>query len=146
LRKLYRWRRGDDGSNGEEAAMRMKQSLVGVLAAAAVGAAAVGSAGCGATATVDPVAQAAVATQQLPGARVRMTEQLTSAALPQPVTMTGTGFLNQRERSGQLTFDFSHFPGISSLPGSKTAEMRFAFPVIYMKLGFLANQLPGHKA
>lgn len=126
--------------------MKATQALCAVIAAGTLSAGAAAISGCGASATVDPVAQAAQTTQQLPGARVRISEQFSTAALPQAITITGAGFINQRARSGQLDFDLSHIPGVSSLPGDKTVRFLFAYPVLYAHADLLRGHLPGGKS
>lgn len=125
--------------------MRIRTAFGGAAAAAAAVVAVVGTAGCGSSATVDPVAQAADVTQQQPGEQLRFTEQVSSPGLPAPITFTGSGYINQHQKAGVLSFDLSKIPGASSLPGSKTMEIRFAFPVLYLKAGFFASRLPGQK-
>ena len=125
--------------------MTPRKLLLVSLAGGALAATGVVATGCGASATVDPVAQAAEATQQLPGAQLRFTERLSGAALTQPVAITGAGFINQRQRSGQLEFDFSQIPGASALRSDKTALLVFQSSVVYAKIGFLSGKLPGGK-
>lgn len=126
--------------------MTFRRTFLTCLSVAALTGGAAAVSGCGSSSTIDPVAQAAVKTQQLPGVRMRFTEQITSSSLPQAITLTGSGFVNQRQGSGQLDFDFSNIPGISALSkGSKTARMVFQFPVMYIRFDFLSSRLPGHK-
>ena len=126
--------------------MRIKTAIGATCAALAAAAAVVGTAGCGSSATVDPVAQAADVTQQQPGEQLKFTEQVSTPALPTPITFTGSGYVNQHQKAGVLTFDLSSIPGASRLPGDKTMEIRFKFPVVYLKAGFLTSHLPGQKS
>ena len=126
--------------------MRIRTALVGAAATAAAAASVVGASGCGSAATIDPVAQAADVTQQQPGEQLKFTEQINTGAQPQPFTLTGSGFVNPHQRAGMLNFDLSSIPGVSSLPGGKTMQLVFNFPVMYMKAGFLSSHLPGRKA
>ncbi|HEY1457144.1 MAG TPA: hypothetical protein VGF15_01385 [Solirubrobacteraceae bacterium] len=98
--------------------------------------------GCGSSASLDPVAQAAEATARLAGARIDFSERLSSAALGQTVTISGAGYLDQRNRSGELTMNFPKFPGVAS---SGTIQTIFSYPLIYIKLGVLAKKLPSGK-
>ncbi len=108
----------------------------------AVGGAAIS--GCGASSTIDPVAQAAETTSALPGAQVSITEQVSSASLPAPISLSGTGYVNQQERTAQLTFDFSQIPGLSQLgSGSKQVTMLIDYPDLYMNAPFLSAAFAG---
>lgn len=109
-------------------------TLGAVAAACALG-------GCGGASAVDPVAQAAQTTQQLPGARLTLTTTVSGGGVPQPVTIAGSGFASSRTHEGQLDFDFSKLAG--GTPG--TAEFRFKGLVLYFRFPALANRLPNGK-
>lgn len=127
--------------------MNAPKVLLTGLSAGTLAAAGFAAAGCGASATVghavDPVAQAAEVTQQQPGARVRFSEQMSGAALPQAVSFSGTGFINLRQHAGELTFDLSGMPSVSSAGGGTTAVMVFKYPAVYAKIGALSGKIPG---
>ncbi len=122
--------------------IRKAISAFATLGAIAVTGAAVS--GCGASATIDPVAQAADTTSQLAGAQVSLVEQLSSPALPQGFTLNGHGYINQHNRDAVLVFDFSSIPGISRLGGgSKLVTMEVQYPVLYMNAPFLSQAYGG---
>jgi hypothetical protein len=135
--------------------MRTKRSytkLTRVLAAlgalAAIGAGGVAVSGCGASATLDPIARAAEISSQQSGAKFSLTTQLASSALPGGgFSITANGYLDEHDRSGEMTMDLSGIPGASALPGggAGTVQMIFQYPVIYMNLPFLAGKLPEGK-
>ncbi len=121
-------------------------ALLAVLAALAAGGAAVS--GCGASATLDPIARAAEISSQQEGARISLTTQLSSPALPGgSLSITADGYVDERHRSGEMSIDLSQIPGISALPGGGegTMQMLFQYPVIYMHAPFLAGELPEGK-
>jgi hypothetical protein len=135
--------------------MRTKRSytkLARALAALGVlgvlGAGGVAVSGCGASATLDPIARAAEISSQQSGAKFSLTTQLASSALPGGgFSITANGYLDERDRSGEMTMDLSGIPGASALPGGGvgTVQMIFQYPVIYMNLPFLAGKLPEGK-
>ena len=116
-------------------------------ALAALGAAAVAISGCGASATLDPIARAAEVTSAQSGARVSLTMQFSSSALPSGFAIKASGYIDERHRSGEMTMDLSGIPGVSALPGagSSTIQLIFKYPVVYMKMPFLAGRLPAGK-
>jgi hypothetical protein len=119
--------------------------VITAVATAATLAASVALLGCGTSGTVvDPVAQAAQVTQQAGGARIALTERLSSPALAAPVTIRGVGFVNEQQHEGQLTMDFSGVPGLSGLGGGG-AEFIFQGVVLYARIPLLSNKLPGGK-
>jgi hypothetical protein len=104
--------------------------------------------GCGASETLDPIARAAEVTSQQEGARITLTTQLSSAALPGgEFKLTANGYIDERNRSGEMSMSLSGIPGISALPGGGAGniQMIFQYPVIYMNLPFLAGKLPEGK-
>jgi hypothetical protein len=64
---------------------------------------------------------------------MRMTME--SEALPRPVTFTGSGFQNLRNRSGRLTLDMSDLSDVSNgeVPANANVEEIIVWPVIYMR-------------
>jgi hypothetical protein len=118
--------------------------LAGLAAVAGAGAIALGASGCGGS-SIDPVAQAAQTTSQLAGVHITFQEQLSSGALAQPITISGTGYIDQRNRSGELSMKFPQLPGAPSSLSASTIQMVFAYPVYYMKFPLLSEKLPGHK-
>jgi hypothetical protein len=104
--------------------------------------------GCGASATLDPIARAAEITSTQPGVRFTLTTQMTSPALPSgSFSITGKGYMDERNRSGEITMDLSGLPGASSLPEGSLGEIQalYKYPVIYMHMPFLASRLPESK-
>jgi hypothetical protein len=121
-------------------------AALGAVAALATGGAAVS--GCAASATLDPIARAAEVTSQQAGAKISLTMQLSSAAMPGGgFAVTANGYIDNRNRSGEMSMDLSGIPGASSLPGggAGVVKMIFQYPVIYMDVPFLAGQLPEGK-
>jgi hypothetical protein len=120
-------------------------AALGTAAALSAGGVAVG--GCGASATLDPVARAAEVSSQQTGARISLTTQFSSSALPGGFTITANGYIDERDRSGEMSMDLSGVPGASALPGGEagTVEMIFQYPAIYMHMPFLAGRLPEGK-
>jgi hypothetical protein len=122
--------------------LRRTISILGICAAAAGAGAALS--GCGASATLDPVAQAAGVTSQEQGAQIALTERLSGAAFPSSVSISGTGFTNFATKDTQITLDYAGIPGIPTTGGSK-ATVEVHYPVLYMKFPALTSQLPGNK-
>jgi hypothetical protein len=126
---------------------KLAKALAALGALAAVAAGGVAVSGCGASATLDPIARAAEVTSQQTGARVKLTMQFSSPALPSGYSITATGYFDERDRSGEMTMDLAGVPGASALPGGGTGNVRmvFQYPVIYMDMPFLAGKLPEGK-
>jgi len=127
---------------------KLARALAALGALAALSAGGVAVSGCGASATLDPIARAAEVTGQQSGARFSLTTQLASTALPGGgFSITANGYLDERDRSGEMTMDLSGTPGASALPGTGagTVRMIFQYPVIYMNTPFLAGKLPEGK-
>ncbi len=121
-------------------------AALGALAALVGGGVAIS--GCGASATLDPIARAAEVTSQQSGAKIAMTMRFSSAALPggSDFAISAAGYIDERDRSGQLTMDMSGIPGLSSLPGGGSSiRLIFLYPQIYMNMPFLAGKLPQGK-
>jgi hypothetical protein len=118
-------------------------AVVGLVAAAVIV-----LSGCGASETLDPIARAAEVTSQQEGARISITTQLSSAALPEGgYKLTASGYIDERDRSGEMSMDLSGIPGASALPGggTGTVQMIYQYPVVYMSMPFLAGKLPEGK-
>jgi hypothetical protein len=120
-------------------------AALGSIAVLAAGGAAVS--GCGASETLDPVARAAEVTSQQTGARISLTMQLASPTQPGGSTITANGYIDNRDRSAEMSMDLSGLPGVSELPGGGTGtiQMIFQYPLIYMDMPFLAGKLPEGK-
>lgn len=124
--------------------MNMKKAVTTFTLLGAFGATGLALSGCGATATLDPVAQAADTTASLPGMQIGITETVSTPQSPQSITLTGHGFVNEQQHDGQLVFDFSQIPGISTLGGgSKLVTLQYAWPVLYLNAPFLSSELQG---
>jgi hypothetical protein len=102
--------------------------------------------GCGAAATIDPVAQAAEVTSRQAGARMSLSVQFSSSALPSGFGITASGYIDPLKRTEVMNMDLSGVPGISALPGGgSNVQMIFAYPLLYMNMPFLAGRLPEGK-
>ncbi len=132
----------------ERSKTKLARALAALGALAAIGAGGVAVSGCGASAALDPIARAAEVTSQQSGARFSLTTQLASTALPGGAfSITANGYIDERDRSAELTMDLSDIPGASDLPGGGAGTMRMIlqYPVMYMNLPFLAGKLPEGK-
>jgi hypothetical protein len=121
-------------------------AAIGALVALAAGAFAMS--GCGASATLDPVARAALLTSRQEGARVSLKMQFDSPLIPGGFAITADGYVDQRHRSAQMNVSLAGIPGASALTGEGGAsiEMIMQYPVIYMKMPFLSSKLPEGKS
>jgi hypothetical protein len=121
-------------------------TTLGAVGALAAGGVAVS--GCGASATLDPIARAAEVTSQQTGARISLTMQISSAALPSSgFAIIASGYVDNRDRSGEMRMNMNGLPGAPELPGGGdgTIQMIFQYPVIYMDMPLLAGKLPEGK-
>ncbi len=123
-------------------AARTTAALCALAALVAGGAA---MSGCGASATLDPVAQAAEVTSQQTGARISLSVQLSSPALPSGFGITASGYISERQRAEVLNMDLSGVPGMSGAAAGSSVQMVFQYPVLYMKTPALAGHLPEGK-
>lgn len=114
-----------------------------LAAAAALATACVAASGCGASSTVDPLAQAAQVTARTSGVHVAMVMQVSSSKIPAPFTISASGYLDESRHAGRISFDLSNLPQIASL-GDPHMELVLLYPVMYMKMPFLASHLHGH--
>lgn len=124
---------------------RRRLGLAGTVAAA--GAAAVLIGGCGGTSSVanaiDPVAQAASVTNAATGYRMQLTMRMASAALPGPITATGTGSFTPGRHTGAMKLAMG-LPGSSGQ--SLTVQEVLEGQTVYVKLpASVAGHLPGGK-
>jgi hypothetical protein len=101
-------------------------------------------AGCGGSGVIDPVAKAAEVTSSQQGARISLREVVSTPA--GPFTITGAGFINQRQRSGSISMDVSGPPGLSgeaaALAGQRI-DFEFQYPRVYVRIPALASELGG---
>jgi hypothetical protein len=103
--------------------------------------------GCGSsTATIDPVAQAAVATTHAGGAQMSMRAQIELGSGSGPLTMTGTGDFNFARHEGEIVSEMSGLPASaqSALHASSLhfTEL-FANDVLFLESPLFAGKLPG---
>jgi hypothetical protein len=128
-----------------------------ITAALAIVAAAAVTAGCGGGSTsgalaLDPVAAAATKTQNAGAARVRLTMAL--AGQGKAVKLRASGAIDGT--SAEMNFKLGSLLGLSGLPSAAGAQLGHGSMrevaleengdyFIYMRLGFLASQLPGGK-
>ena len=133
-----------------KAAARTRLRLVAALAAlVALATVAAAVSGCGATSTVDPVAQAATLTGQTSGTDATMNIAITVPNTGQSVTLPGTGYFDMRGRRGELTFDLSKLSALAGgrLGSGAQAKMQeiYVYPDIYVGSPALAKSIPGGK-
>jgi len=117
------------------------------LTAAAAGLLGLALGGCGSTAaTIDPVAQAAVATSTAGGAQMTIGATIELASLPSAVTLSGSGDFNFAAREGELATQLSGLPA-AALGALHAAQPRFtelfAKDNLYIQSPLLAGKLPG---
>jgi hypothetical protein len=126
---------------------KLANAIAALGTAGALVAGSVAVSGCGASATLDPIAQAAVVSSQQSGVTLAMTMQFSSPALPGgSYAITANGTFDELDHTGQMTMDLSGVPGISSLGGGNgQVQMRFIAPDAYMNMPFLAGKLPTGK-
>jgi hypothetical protein len=127
--------------------MRAKRTI-SILTVCALGAATAGAvSGCGASATLDPVAQAADVTAQQQGAQIALTEHLAGAQLPPAgVTINGSGFTSFGNGASKLTIDYSGLLGpAASGAGASTATFQLQYPIMYMNFPVISRELSGGK-
>lgn len=116
-----------------------------LLALAGVSTAAI-LAGCGSTgATIDPVAQAAVATSHAGGAQMSMHASVEVGGLSSPMTLTGNGDFNFASGEGEISSALSGLPSASAavLHGSSIhlTEL-YAQGELYMQSPLFDGKLP----
>lgn len=104
--------------------------------------------GCGASAVIDPVANAATVSNSAPGYRMVFTVRLGSPSLPIAMTGTGTGSVDTRDHAGSADFAFQlpNLPQITQALGSDRLRMREITQgtTFYLKMpAAIAGKLPG---
>jgi hypothetical protein len=102
---------------------------------------------CGVTSSVDPVAAAATKTENAGGYKLTMTTKMTAAGVGFSITAQG---VFDRDR-GELEMNMNDLLKQSGAPAGTDATMKAIYltedgdPVLYMRLGLLAGQLPAGK-
>jgi len=127
-----------------------RKVLATLAAFVALGGLATSLSGCGASATLDPVARAADVSSEQTGIRFSLSISFSASALPTSgATITASGYVNERERSGAMTMNLS---GVSALGGNSGAlsgleqmHVVFKYPEYYVGLPGLASKLPEGK-
>ena len=123
---------------------------VTVAAAVACGGGALAAGGCGASSTIDPVAQAASVSTTSPGYQMRFLLQFNSPQLPTAITATGNAFINARNRAGSVAFamDVGSIPELKKAYGSSTVRFQELVQgtTVYLKLPKpLVSKLPNQR-
>ena len=119
-----------------------------VAAAAAAGPVAVTASGCGAASTLDPVAKAASISTTTPGFQMRFAVRFGSPQLSTPLTATGTGSIDARDRTGSVVFvmNAGNDPELKKALGGSTLRLQELVDgtTVYVKLPpAIASKLPG---
>jgi len=120
-------------------------TIAALLAAGALGAAATGCGSGGASATLDPIAQAAEITNHAGGAQIAMSMTMTIPGLASPIAVTGGGHFNAKSLEGSLNFQMTGLPagGSSGISGGAIDMTElFKSGVIYMSSPMLDGKLP----
>jgi len=126
-------------------ARTVSSTLAAALAAAALGVAAAGCGSGGASATLDPIAQAAEITNRAGGAQIAMTMSMTIPGLSSPISLTGGGHFNAKSAEGSLAFQMSGLPagGASGLSGGAIDMTELIKDnVLYMSSPMFDGKLP----
>jgi hypothetical protein len=103
--------------------------------------------GSGGTPLASPVAQAATLSSSTPGYRMHMTMQMSSSALPAPITATATGVVDLRDHATAMSMvmDLGNEPQVLQQLGSSTmrVDMIMDGASAYVKLpAAVTSQLP----
>lgn len=106
--------------------------------------------GCGASSTIDPVAQAASISTSTSGYQMRFSLQLSSPALPMAVTAAGAGSFDPPDRAGSLALgiNLGSSPLVVQALGGSTLRIEELLDgsTVYMKLPpAVAGMVPGGK-
>jgi hypothetical protein len=119
---------------------------VGLIALAA-GLSALILSGCGSTAaTIDPVAEAALATTHAGGAQMSMHISMDIEGLANPITVAGTGDMNFTDGEAEVVSNLSGLPtgALSSAPaGSLSFTELYAKGALFMQSPLFSGKLPG---
>jgi len=104
--------------------------------------------GSGGSPLASPVAQAATVSSTTPGYRMHMSMQMTSSALPAPVTATATGVVDLRDHATAMSMlmDLGNEPQVIQQLGSPTLRVDLIMDggSAYVRLpAALTSQLPG---
>lgn len=103
--------------------------------------------GCGSTtATIDPVAEAAIATTRAGGAQMSMRARMEIPGLPGPLTLTGNGDFDFAAGEGEILSTVTGLPaaGPGALhAGSLQFTELFARDSLFMSSPLFAGKLPG---
>jgi hypothetical protein len=126
------------GPSAHQAGSRGPRKLAAALLLALVCAASgLLASGCGASSTIDPVAQAATASASTPGYKMRLSMRLSSPALT-AFTASGSGSFDVRDHSGSfaLTIDLGNQPHVVQALGRSTLQIEEIIKgvTIYVKL------------
>lgn len=119
----------------------------GSFAACALSAGALAACGGGGgAATLQPITRAADVSATAPGYKMSLNEHLTSSALSGPVTITGTGSIDSRSKTGKISLDLAGIPGAAQA-GAPKLEAIIQNLTFYMHLPpVVARRLPGGKS
>lgn len=90
--------------------MRFRRALASLAVLLLAGAAAFAASGCGASATLDPVAQAAEASSHTDGFRFALTMDLSVPGLTNRLAVNGTGAFNLHPEEGRLAMTIGGLP------------------------------------
>jgi hypothetical protein len=129
--------RGDRESNGSSLPRRLLK-VAGVLALLLIGIAAYALTQGGGETSFNPIAQAAVRTQQAPGARTSFHATIEGQSLPHPIEMSGRGLFNGTTNHSQLTMAVP-------IPSGRRVEMEGvgSGSHFYYRSDLLKSALPG---
>ena len=114
--------------------------------AIAAGALAYGCGTGGASAVIDPVADAAQTTTGAAGARMAMHMQVSISGLPQVISMDAGGHMSFKGQEGELSMQMNGLPGAAAgaFGEGGTIEERFVGGKVFMRAPGLAEKLqPG---
>jgi hypothetical protein len=93
-----------DGGSDAPRRNQIQRAVMLITAIVAIGVIAFIAFGSSSSGTLDPVAQAATASANMPGFAMRMTMRIQSGAVPQPITGTGSGHFDTQSRQGTMSF------------------------------------------
>ncbi len=120
--------------------MRLRALITTALASTAV---AVTLGGCGSSAVVaGPLTRAAYVTGHASGAHMQLSATIESAALPQPVSMSGAGYFNFASREGSLSIQLTGLPE-TALGSAPTMQEILTGSDVYVGSPAFTGKLPG---